>query len=43
MLILLAVTEFIFTILTDYDDKELTNIYPVDYITNWVYILTYIM
>lgn len=43
MLVLLAVTEFIFTIVTDYDDKELTNIYPVDYITNWVYILTYIM
>ena len=41
LLIVLSVVEFVFTIITDQDDDEMTQIFPVDYVTNWVFILTY--
>ena len=42
MLIVLALTELGFTIYTDQDDNDLTEIYPVDYVTNVVFCLTYL-
>ena len=42
MLIVLAITELVFTIIIDKDDNALTEIHPVDYTTVVVFILTYV-
>ena len=42
LLIILCITELGFIIKTDKDNLEITNISPVDYVTNVVFCLTYI-
>lgn len=42
LLLLLSIIEIVFTIITDNDDNDLTNIWPVDYVTNVVFLLTYL-
>ena len=42
LLIVLCITELGFIIKTDQDDLPLTKIYPVDYVTNVVFCLSYI-
>ena len=41
LLMVSAITEIAFNGITDNDDKDLTNIYPVDYVTNVVFLITY--
>ena len=41
LLMVSAITEIAFNGITDNVDNELTNIYPVDYVTNVVFLITY--
>ena len=41
LLIILSVTEFIFTIVTENDENSLTEIFPVDYVTCTLYFISY--
>ena len=42
LLMVLAMVGIVFTGITDGDDVNLTNIYPVDYFTNTLYLFTYV-
>ena len=41
LLIVLTIVEFVYTIIIDNDDSELTNIFPVDYVTSTIYFISY--
>ena len=42
LLIILAIVEIVYPGIIDGDDLPETNIYPVDYVTPFVFLITYI-